>query len=152
MHEFAIALGFGAVVSLGLAAGALLAEAGVLVPYWRAQEPGDFLAGYARHAPMLLRFFGPLEVASGGLVVAATVLAWLGFLPGRAPLTAASALTLAVLLCFPLYFQRANASFASGSIALEQVAAELARWSRWHRLRTGLAIAAFALSLAAFVG
>ena len=89
MHEFAIALGFGAVVSLGLAAGALLAEAGVLVPYWRAQEPGDFLAGYARHAPVLLRFFGPLEVESGGLVVAETVLGWVGFIKGRAALNAA---------------------------------------------------------------
>lgn len=143
MELLALAVGLLAVVALGLSAGALLAEAGVLVPMWRRQAPADFLRWYAEHAALLLRFFGPLEVASGALVVAATFLAWLTPGRGEAWFGLATLLTVAVLASFPLYFQRANASFEQGSIPTEDVGAELARWAAWHRGRTAIAIGAF---------
>ena len=48
-----------------------------------------------------------------------------------------------MLAVFPLYFQRANASYAAGTIAAGDVAGELRRWSAWHWGRTAIAIAAF---------
>lgn len=150
MELLTLVVGLLAVVALGLAAGALLAEAGVLVPMWRGQEPDAFLDWYARHAALLLRFFGPLEVASGALVVAATFLTWLTPGRGEGLFGLATLLTLAVLASFPLYFQRANARFEDGSIPLDEVGAELARWAAWHRGRTALAIAAFAAAAWAF--
>ena len=49
-----------------------------------------------------------------------------------------------MLIPFPLYFQHVNAGFAAGSIGIDQVGEELARWARWHWARTGLAMGAFA--------
>ena len=79
LEHVALGVGVLAVVSLGLSAGALLAEASVLVPFWRAQNPEAFLSWYRQHSGLLLRFFGPLEVASGLFVLGATLFAWLGF-------------------------------------------------------------------------
>lgn len=149
MQDVAFVLGVLAVASLGLSAGALLAEAGVLVPFWRSESPESFLAWYKRHAGLLLGFFGPLEVASGVLVVVATALSWQGFLPGKYLFTACTVLTVAVLGSFPLYFKSANASFESGSIAAANVSGELGRWAAWHWARTLLAIIAFLLSVVA---
>lgn len=149
MQQVVFAIGILAVTSLGLSAGALLAEACVLVPFWRSENPESFLRWYKRHAASLLRFFGPLEAASGVLVLGATGLAWLDHLPGRALFAASTGLTIAVLASFPVYFKRANAQFADGSIDLANVAGELKRWATWHWARTILATAAFGLAILA---
>lgn len=130
-------------VALGLSAGALVAEAGVLVPLWRAQRPEEFLAWYRVNAALLAGFFGPLEIAAVALSALALLANWLHPVGATVPLSLAFFLALAVLISFPLYFQKANASFATGSIAPERVADELRRWSRWHQARTAIAIGAF---------
>ncbi len=151
MEQLVFTSGLLAVLVLGLSAGALLAEAGVLVPSWRAQTPEAFLDWYRDNAGRLLRFFGPLEAASGFLVVVATAMVWLGQHPSRWLFLASTVLTLAVLATFPLYFQGANASFAAGTIAKPDLASELRRWATWHWGRTILAILAFLLALLAFL-
>ena len=138
-------------MSLGLAAGAMLAEACVLVPFWRAEKPASFLEWYSGNASRLLNFFGPLEGASGLLVVAAMVLAWLGLLPGRFLFSVSAGLTVAVLLSYPVYFKAVNESFADGSIPLDHVPDALGRWAAWHWLRTSAGIAAFLLAIGALV-
>jgi hypothetical protein len=150
LESIATSTGLLTVLVLGLSAGALLAEAGVLVPFWRAQQPDAFLAWYRENASRLLGFFGPLEVVGGVSVVAAAVTAWLGELPGKWLFLTSMALTLAVLATFPLYFQRVNARFAAGTIPSAQVGAELRRWAVWHWGRTCLAILAFLLAALAF--
>jgi hypothetical protein len=149
LQEFAFAIGVLTVVSLGLSAGALLAEACVLVPFWRAERPDVFLGWYKQHATVLLRFFGPLEAASGLLVLGSTALAGLGLLSSWALFSASAALTIGVLASFPLYFKAANASFAAGSIPAGKVGAELKRWATWHWVRTTLAIAALLFAVIA---
>ncbi len=149
MATLAAALDLLAALALGLSAGALLAEARVLVPFWRSQEPAAFLGWYRENAARLLRFFGPLEAASGVLVFAAVLVGGLVGRPGRVGMTVATALTLAVLASFPLYFQQANRSFEEATIPPERVPAELARWARWHASRTALAVAAFVAALMA---
>lgn len=131
-----------ATVVLGLSAGGLLAEALLLVPWWRAMEPEAFLAWYPEHADSLFRFFAPLEIGAGVLTVLATAAAWRG--DARLPLGVAAGLSVAVLLAFPLYFGAANTSFVEGTLAPGDVATELARWSAWHWGRTVLALVAFA--------
>ena len=138
-----------AVTALGLTAGALLAEGAVLVPFWRSVPPERFLAWYKDNAARLQNFFGPLEIAAALLIFAAAGLAWVRQADGRLLLTASAMLTLAVLAVFPLYFQRANTSFATGTIAAGQVPAELRRWGAWHWVRTVLAAAAFACATVA---
>jgi hypothetical protein len=50
---------------------------------------------------------------------------------------------------FPIYFQKANTSFAAGTIAEGDVAEELRRWAAWHWGRTFIAITAFVLAVIA---
>jgi hypothetical protein len=132
---------------LGLTAGALLAEGAILVPFWRTVQPAAFLAWYKQFAALLQKFFGALEVAAAAAILAAAATSWFLQTPSRAELSVSAILTIAVLAVFPLYFQRANASFAAGAIAQDRVSEELARWSAWHWVRTLIATAAFVLSL-----
>ena len=135
-----------ATLALGLAAGAVLAEGAVLVPWWRSLPPEAFLTWYAANASRLFWFFGTLEMVSAALVVAAAVLV-------RSRLfVAAALLTAGVLAVFPLYFQAVNASFEAATIAPGDVAAELGRWASWHWLRTVMAIAAFAAAVGGYAG
>jgi len=136
-----------AVMVLGLTAGALLAEGGLLVPFWRSLAPEAFLAWYKQHAALLQNFFGPLEIAAGVLTLIAAGLHW--GRAGGALLAVAALLTLAVLAVFPLYFQHANTSFARGTIDPASVTHELARWKMWHWGRTILAVGAFGCSILA---
>jgi hypothetical protein len=147
MDSITFVVGVLAVLLLGLAAGALLAEACVLVVMWRSQDPASFLSWYREHADLLLKFFGPLEVASTVAILAATGLTLAGGSSGTKFYIVSTALNLAVLASFPLYFKNANASFATGSIPVSRVPTELARWSKWHWARTGLAITAFLLAV-----
>ncbi len=137
------------VLALGLMAGALVAEGAILVRFWRSVPPEVFLSWYKRNAALLQNFFGPLEIAAAVLTIAAAALTWIGHRPGRELFAASALFGIAVLAAFPLYFQRANASFATGTIAVVRVAEELRRWSAWHWVRTVLAIIGFACAAAA---
>lgn len=141
-----------AVVALGLSAGALVAEGAVLIPFWRSLQPESFLAWYRQHAALLLRFFGSLEVVAAGLAVLAALVSWFGGERASGLLAVSALLAVVVLAAFPLYFQRANASFTEATIATTEVAMELRRYSIWHWVRVVFAVAAFALAVAAARG
>ena len=126
-----------ATVALGLAAGALLAEAAVIIPWWRTLPADAFLAWYAANTSRLFQFYGTLEMVAAVLVLVAAVL-----VRDRYSVIAL-VLSLAVLAMFPLYFQRANASFESATVAAAELPAVLARYEAWHWLRTLIGIAAF---------
>lgn len=132
-----------AVIALGLQAGALLAEGAVLVPFWRSLPPATFLRWYRENGTLLLHFYGPLEVVAALLAVLAAVVSRLTGGDGAPLLIVASVLSVALLAMFPIYFQRANASFAEASIEPDRVKEALSAWARWHWARVGLAAAAF---------
>ncbi len=138
-----------AVAALGIFAGAMMTEGGVLVPYWRSLAPAEFLRWYAANAGRLLEFFSPLTTTSAVLAVLAAGLSLVEAHPGRWWACLAAGLMLVVVASFFVYFERANASFAAGTIALEAVPLELARWRAWHRARTVLSVAALAAAVLA---
>jgi hypothetical protein len=131
-----------AVIALGLSAGALLTEGGLLAPWWRAERPEVFLSWYAANTGRLFAFFAPLELGAGLLAVAAA------FSHRRRPglwwFVLAALLAIGVMALFPVYFDQANRSFADGSVGVERLPEELARWAAWNWGRTAVAIAAFA--------
>lgn len=139
-----------AVVVLGVASGALVTEGAVLVPFWRSLPPAGFLAWYRQHAALLFRFFGSLEIVALLATLAALAVRWHATGSPDAWLAVAAALCFAVLLVFPLYFQAVNARFERGDIPHDDVGPELARWARWHWVRTAMALAAFVAALVAF--
>jgi len=132
-----------AVIALGLAAGAMLAEGALLVPYWRSLPSQEFLVWYAANASRLVAFFGPLEVAAATFAATAAALACYQRRRGRHLFVGAAMLAVSVLAMFVVYFRDVNASFATATIGLDRVAPELARWARWHWVRTVLGVAAF---------
>lgn len=134
---------------LGVYVGAMLTEGCVLVPYWRALPPREFLAWYAANDRRLVRFFGPLTVITPLLAIAAAACAVFRDGPERGPGLLAAVLTVTLVAMFPLLFQRVNASFATGTIAVEDVPAALGRWAAWHWVRTAISVAALAMALLA---
>jgi hypothetical protein len=132
-----------ATLALGVAAGAMLAEGAVLVPWWRSMPPEGFLRWYADNARRLLEFYGPLEIVSATLTLLAAVV----HRPARRWFVGAALLALAVLASFPIYFRDVNASFETGAIGVDRLPAELGRWAAWHWGRTMLGLLAFALAL-----
>jgi len=132
---------------LGLLMGGLLAEAFILVPYWRKMDPRTFLDLHGSMGPQLFRYFAPLTVV-GTMMPIFTLLVRLvsgEAIPGLAWLSAI--LVLAMLAIYFTYFKGANASFASGTVGVKDLAGELNRWANWHWLRTALGLLAFLASL-----
>lgn len=148
-HATADALAVLAAGLLGVFAGALLAEAALLVPYWRELAPQDFYRLHPVYAPRLFRFFAPLTIAVPLIAVCSAVVALVLRAPGRRYGVAAAVLSLTVVATYFVYFKQANDAFADRAVAEHALAGELARWAAWHRGRTGLACVAFALSLLA---
>lgn len=138
-----------AIAVLGIFAGAMLTEGGVLVPYWRSLAPAEFLRWYTANAERLLAFFGPVTTASAVLAVVAAGVSLVEGHPGRWWACLAAGLVLVAVASFFLYFERANASFAAATIAPEAVPAELARWHARHTVRTVLSLAALAAAVLA---
>lgn len=130
--------------SLGVFAGGMLTEACVLVPYWRSLTPTEFFAWYAANGRRLYGFFRPLTELTALLAIAAAITSlWEGH--PRARLTLLAAVTsVAVVSTYFLYFKKANANFTRASLGVDQVAAELTRWAKWHWWRTGLSFVALA--------
>lgn len=127
----------------------MLAEAGVLVPYWRSLPAADFLSWYRDNAARLVEFFGPLEVAATALTMAAAGLYRTRGRSHASLLVVSALLTVVVLAAYPVYFRAANASFATGTIRLDAVADELARWATWHWVRTAIGVGSFVTALLA---
>jgi hypothetical protein len=126
-----------ATVALGLTAGALLAEAAVMIPWWRTLPADAFFAWYAANTSRLFQFFGSLEAVSAVLVLLAAAVVrdrWF---------VMALLLSVAVLAMFPIYFEAANASFESATVPAADLPAVLARYSAWHWIRTVIGTAAF---------
>ncbi len=132
-----------AVVALGISAGALITEGEVLVPYWQSLPPSDFLSWYRDNAALLFNFFGPAEIVAAVLATVAALMFAIKRFQGFSWLILAAVLAYAVLVAFPLYFKDVNASFASGTIPLDNIEGELERWATWHWSRTMLALTAF---------
>ena len=102
-------------VFTGLYAGSMLTEAGILVPYWKKMDPGDFLRLHKTMAPMLFRFYAPLTVLG---TISPSVVVLIGLLLGVSVSGFwwfAVATSLLVLSVYFLYFKAANESFENGT-------------------------------------
>ena len=137
------------VVLLGVTAGAMLAEAAVLVPYWQSVAPADFFDWYSENASRLVDFYSPLEIVSAVVaLVCATSYSWQSR-PAARLWWVAAILSIVVIAMFFVYFKDANAAFLNRAIAEDSLAEALATWSRWQWARVGVGCAAFVASVLA---
>jgi hypothetical protein len=137
-----------AATTTAFAVGCLLTQV-VTVPMWRRMEPEVFLRQFATTGPATGAVLAPMDIASVTLLGVATASVARRDAPGRVPLAAATGAMAGTVLLFPAYFARANAAFLRPGFPTDGVAAALAAWNRWNWARTGLALAATALSGAA---
>ena len=152
MHLFFEVMPFLSAAGLALFAGALLAEAMVLVPMWRALQPEEFFRMHAAHAHRLYKFFAPLTASATCLAVVAAFTSVASGHSGGPASVVAAALALVILSTYFLYFRRANASFSEASLTHEELPAELARWASWHWFRTAVGLIALVATLLALRG
>ncbi|MGL4290753.1 MAG: hypothetical protein ACRCVA_30675 [Phreatobacter sp.] len=143
-----------AAISLGLLAGALLAEDRLLVPYWRTLSADAFYALHPTYGPLLFRFFAPLTMAAPAaamFAVAQVTLYSAGSTLRSLAAIAAAVLTCGLVAIYLLYFKAANDAFARHAVSATDLPAALARWAAWHRARVLICLAAFGLSLVTLV-
>jgi hypothetical protein len=152
MNFFAEAMSFLSAAGIALFVGALLTEAMVLVPMWRTLQPQEFFSLHAAHAHRLYTFFAPLTASATLLAVGSAITSVATDRPQSVASVVSAVLALIILSTYPLYFQRANASFAAASIPHEDLSAELARWASWHWFRTVVGLVALASALLALHG
>lgn len=134
---------------LGLSAGAMLAEAVVLVNVWRAISPDEFLAWYHRHHHELVQFYSPLQIAATVTAIIAAI--WFRLAYGRVSRSwlAAAGAAVGVLVLFFVYFKSANAAFLSADVDPAQIPAMLTTWGAWQWFRTAVGITAAACAIVA---
>ncbi|MCB1138774.1 MAG: hypothetical protein KDK23_08465 [Leptospiraceae bacterium] len=140
-------LTFLAILVLGLSAGASLAEATLLVPFWKTMSGMEFFAWYQGNKETLVAFYSPLQIWSAVLAVLAAASHWIS---RRSPLWSAllSALfALGVLATFFLFFKDANAGLAAGPMSDNDLQASLLTWEIWQWIRIGLATLAFGFAV-----
>lgn len=137
-------------MSLGLLAGALLAEDRLLLPYWRTLSAETFYELHPTYGPLLYRFFAPLTMAapSAAVLAAVQVIVQSGALAPRS----LAAITAAVLTCslvaiYFVFFKSANEAFERRAVAESDLPTALARWATWHRARVLVCVAAFGFSV-----
>ncbi len=138
-----------AALSLGLLAGALLAEDRLLLSYFRTLSPETFYALHPTYGPMLYRFFAPLTVAPPLLTVLSAYMevSTVGFARSSLIAMVTAVLTSALVAIYFLFFKAANEAFERCSVADADLPAALARWAAWHPVRVVVCVSAFALSL-----
>jgi len=135
--------------ALGIFFGSQLTEGVVLVPYWRALPPQQFLQWYAANDRRLLGYFGPLTTVTALLAIAAALVTWWEGGAARMAALVPAIVMITIVAGFVVYFDAANKRFAAATIAPAAVPGELARWSALHWTRTVLAGIAFAAALTA---
>lgn len=136
-----------AVSMLGITAGAMLAEAAILVPFWKGLSQLDFINWYAKNQAMLVNFYSPLEIWSAVLALLACILMLVAKRDGKWFMVLATLFSLFVILTFFVFFKDANAAFNARSIAEDQLPLALATWGNWQWFRVGLGVLAFAFGL-----
>jgi Domain of unknown function (DUF1772) len=142
MFNLARILNILSVITLSLFSGAFLFIALVVVKFWQAVEPEDFLNWMSDHFFRFPTLMVPLNMIALVLTIAAFGTAWKSNPASRLVLGLSSICIFFCTLTFPIYFAGANAEFLGRMIALPQIATAINTWATWHWVRTALAISA----------
>ncbi|MCH2046910.1 MAG: DUF1772 domain-containing protein [Saprospiraceae bacterium] len=132
---------------LGIFLGAQLAEAMLLVPYWKALDADDFFRYHKTYGKKIYKFFAPLTIAATILPVATVVYNAVYQLGDQPLLIVVGLSTVAFFSTYFLYFKRANQSFADRSLSNQELSSELMRWGKWHWGRISFEFIAFVSAL-----
>jgi hypothetical protein len=118
--------------TLGIFLGTQLAEAMLIVPYWKAMPANDFFAFYKAYGKQLHLFYAPLTIVATLLPVAAFLLSLFGLSRTDRYMWLMAVFSILFFAMFFIYFKEANRSFAERSIKDQALPQELVKWGNWH--------------------
>ncbi|MFM8912824.1 MAG: hypothetical protein ACKOE6_07915 [Flammeovirgaceae bacterium] len=133
--------------TLGVFLGTQLAEAALIVPYWKGLSPDDFFAFYKTYGQGLYQFYSPLTIAATVLPI--LTLTWNLLTKQKIDffMWTMVVFTLLFFASFFVYFKEANLSFTERTISNELLPNKLVEWGNWHWGRVICEGVAFASAL-----
>lgn len=133
--------------TLGVFVGTQLAEAALIVPYWKGLSPSDFFDFYKNYGKKLHQFYSPLTIFST-LLPLATIAYCLFTKQKIEPLMwLMLVFTLLFFSSYFVYFKEANLSFTERSFSDELLSNKLNEWANWHWGRVACEMVAFVCGL-----
>jgi hypothetical protein len=117
---------------LGTFFGTQLAEAALIVPYWKALSADEFFTFYKTYGKKLHQFYAPLTIAATVLPIATLVYSLFSQSKTDWLLWLMAGFSVLFFATFFLFFKEANLSFTERTIANEALAEELITWQNWH--------------------
>ena len=144
LFEILIAL---STLVLGIFLGAQIAEAVLLVPYWKALAPKDFFELHQTYGKKIHQFYAPLTIAATIVPLLTVTYGCLMNIPGQLYLILMGVSTMVFFSTYFLYFKKANQQFAEASVSFKLLPRELIRWGNWHWGRIFFELIAFVCSI-----
>jgi hypothetical protein len=117
---------------LGVFIGTQIAEAMLIVPYWKELSADDFFAFYKTYGKNLHQFYAPLTIAATILPIATCVSSLFEKTKTDLLMWIMTLFSVIFFSTFFLYFKKANLSFTERTISNEALAQELIKWGKWH--------------------
>jgi hypothetical protein len=133
--------------TLGVFLGTQLAEAALILPYWKGLSPDDFFAFYKTYGHKLHQFYSPLTIIATILPVIALVWSLLTKQKIDLFMWIMVVVTLLFFSTYFLYFKEANLSFTDRTISDEILPQKLTEWANWHWGRVSCESVAFVCGL-----
>lgn len=132
---------------LGVFLGAQIAEAYLLVPYWKALPADEFFELHKVYGSKIHQFFAPLTITATLLPLITVVYGIANHFHDPLLLGLMGISTIAFFSTYFLYFEKANNSFVDRALCDEELSLELDRWGAWHWGRIFFELIAFVCAL-----
>ena len=136
---------------LGIFLGTQIAEGALFVPYWKSMKPSEFFNLHKTYGSRLYKFFAPITILATFIPITAAVYATYSNASGQLASLVAGVMAFSFFITFPIYFKKANQSFADASLSEEELPKELTRWGNWHWARVCMELVAFVSSIVALM-
>lgn len=121
--------------TLGVFLGTQLAEAVLIVPYWKNLTSDAFFEFHKTYGKKLYQFYAPLTIVATILPAITFIYSLLNNSKTDILMWFMFIFTLLFFATFYVYFKEANLSFAERTISNESLSGELIKWENWHWAR-----------------
>jgi hypothetical protein len=133
--------------TLGVFLGTQLAEAVLIVPYWKELSSDDFFTFSKKYGIKLYQFYAPLTIAATIFPTASFAYSLFGKSKPDIMMWLMFIFTLLFFATYYIYFKEANLSFTERTISDDSLSDELIKWGNWHWTRVFCEAVAFICGL-----
>ncbi len=133
--------------TLGIFLGSQLAEAALIVPYWKDLPSDDFFALSKKYGEKVYDFYAPLTILAVIFPSSTFFYSLLSNSKTDVYMCLMFIFTLAFFSMYYIYFKGANTAFYERTVSNEALSFELIKWGNWHWARVCCEVGAFMSSL-----